>query len=88
MTRSEARAAIAGRIFEGTVGADELDTLRRERVVIQSLLFEGRNRVRVWQPDGTCPAGFEPTAPTLEDAYLRLMRSDVVAEAPVAGGVR
>jgi len=87
MSPSDARAALTGQVFEGTLDADELAAMRAERVVIQSLLFEGRNRVRVWQADGVCPRGFEPAAPTLEDAYLRLMRSGPVAEAAAAGGV-
>ena len=33
-------------------------------------------RVRVFEPNGTPPGGFERVTPTLEDAYLMLMRSD------------
>ena len=40
----------------------------------QAYLVEGRNRVRVYEPEGRTPAGFVPVAPTLEDAYLVLMR--------------
>jgi hypothetical protein len=61
--------------------------------VIQSVLVEGKNRVRVYQPDGVAPAGFEPMAANLEDAYLLLMQDTAQApqieeEAPalVAGG--
>jgi len=73
-TPSEARAAIAGHIFEGTVDIAELPRLRAERTVTQSLLVEGRNRARVYEPAGVPPAGFSPAAVTLEDAYLVLMR--------------
>jgi hypothetical protein len=45
------------------------------------VLVEGRNRVRVHQPDGLAPAGFEPVAPTLEDAYLVLMSEGALAGA-------
>jgi ABC-2 type transport system ATP-binding protein len=75
-TPSAARAAIAGRIWEGTVTAAELEELQRGRRVTQAVLVEGRNRVRVHEPNGSPPPGFEPVPPTLEDAYLVLVRAD------------
>lgn len=71
---SEARAAIEGRIFEGTVSADELTHLRAERMVTQVILLEGRHRARIYEPSGGPPRGFAPAPVTLEDAYLVLMR--------------
>ncbi|HEY4574060.1 MAG TPA: hypothetical protein VIJ26_08860, partial [Thermoanaerobaculia bacterium] len=50
--------------------------------VIQSILVEGKNRVRVYLPDGTPPAGFEPVQANLEDAYLLLMQD--AAQVPQA----
>ncbi len=92
----EARQAIAGRIYEGAVDAGALRELGHTHCVIQSLLVEGRNRARVFVPDGGVPAGFAPAAPTLEDAYLVLMRAGngpvngngalVASAARVAGG--
>jgi ABC-type multidrug transport system ATPase subunit len=73
-TPSEARAAIAGHIFEGTVDVADLPRLRAERTVTQALLVEGRNRARIYEPAGVPPAGFLPVNVTLEDAYLVLMR--------------
>jgi ABC-2 type transport system ATP-binding protein len=70
---SAARAAIEGRIFEGRVASGELAALRRERQVIQAVLVEGENRVRVHLPEGEPPPGFRPVAATLEDAYLLRM---------------
>jgi ABC-2 type transport system ATP-binding protein len=70
---SAARAAIEGRIFEGRVASGELAALRRERQVIQAVLVEGENRVRVHLPVGEPPPGFRPVAATLEDAYLLRM---------------
>ena len=70
---SAARAAIEGRIFEGRVASGELAALRRERQVIQAVLVEGENRVRVHLPAGEPPPGFRPVAATLEDAYLLRM---------------
>jgi ABC-type multidrug transport system ATPase subunit len=71
---SEARARIAGRIFEGKVAAEDLPEVSRRLRVTQAVLVEGRHRVRVYQPDGVAPAGFEAVAATLEDAYLLLMQ--------------
>jgi ABC-2 type transport system ATP-binding protein len=73
-TPGEARAAIAGHVFEGTVEIADLPQLRAERTVTQSMLVEGRNRARVYDPTDTPPAGFVPVTVTLEDAYLVLMR--------------
>ena len=44
--------------------------------ISQSLLFGGRNRLRVYAPSGDVPEGFERVPATLEDAYLVLMRSE------------
>lgn len=77
-TPRAARAAIEGTIFEGTASPAELPELRATRAVTQAILVEGRHRVRVYEPAGEAPAGFERVAPTLEDAYLVLMRSGVL----------
>jgi ABC-type multidrug transport system ATPase subunit len=71
---ARARASIRGRIFEGEVPTADLADLRRTRSVTQAILVEGKNRVRLYEPSGTSPAGFGPVEPTLEDAYLVLMR--------------
>jgi ABC-type multidrug transport system ATPase subunit len=73
-TPRAAREAIQGAIYEGTVAPADLPALRKERAVTQALLVEGRNRVRVYAPDRDAPPGFEPVQPSLEDAYLVLMR--------------
>jgi ABC-2 type transport system ATP-binding protein len=71
-TPTDARKAIEGTIHEGTISADSYHQLLSdpERCVTQAYLVEGRNRVRVYQPQGKPPEGFEGVAPTLEDAYL------------------
>jgi ABC-type multidrug transport system ATPase subunit len=74
-TPRAAREAMDGRIFEGVVSPSELPELRAGRQVTQELLVEGRHRVRVYSPDGDVPGGFLKVAPTLEDAYLVLMRT-------------
>jgi len=73
-TPGEARGAINGHIYEGSVDPSDLPRLRAEHTVTQALLVEGRNRTRVYQPHGAPPAGFAPASATLEDAYLVLMR--------------
>jgi len=83
-TPRAARAAIEGTIFEGTASPAELPELRRTHSVTQAILVEGRHRVRVFAPDGAAPPGFERVTPTLEDAYLVLMRSGL----PGLGGDR
>jgi ABC-type multidrug transport system ATPase subunit len=73
-TPREAREAIAGAIFEGTVPPAGLPDLARQWQVTQAVLVEGRHRVRVYDPSRQPPPGFEPVAATLEDAYLVLVR--------------
>jgi ABC-type multidrug transport system, ATPase component len=86
-TPAAARAALDGRIFEGPATMEQLKWLRDYFCVTQAVLMEGINRVRVYQPDGTPPAlpGFAAVAPTLEDAYLAVMRGNAtLAEPPLA----
>ena len=78
-TPSEARASINGKIFEGRVAAEELEEIKRRMRVTQAILVEGRNRVRIYEPGGQAPAGFEPIPATLEDAYLLLMQDEAVS---------
>ncbi len=73
-TPAEARARLAGRIFEGSVAESALPDLHRTRQVTQAVLVEGRTRVRIRAADGDAPAGFEPVPPTLEDVYMVLMQ--------------
>ncbi len=87
-TPGEARRALAGKIFEGYASNDELESLRTNRRVTAAHLIEGRNSVRLFEPSGVPPDGFEPVVATLEDAYLVLMRSDnnhISSLAPVTG---
>lgn len=72
-TPSQARAALSGSMYEGIVDRSEHERLKRETKVTQAMLSEGRMRVRLFEPRGTPPSGFEPTPATLEDAYLVLV---------------
>lgn len=87
-TPRAAREAMEGRIFEGVVSPSELPQLRESRQVTQELLVEGRHLVRVYEPDGNAPSGFAKVAPSLEDAYLVLMRTGALPglRAPLNGG--
>jgi ABC-type multidrug transport system ATPase subunit len=81
-TPAEARAALEGKIFEGMVTKNELELLRTTRAVTQTILSEGRHRVRLYEADGAPPPpGFEAARPTLEDAYFVTMRSGTLAGA-------
>ena len=73
-TPRAARAALQGRIFEGVVAPTGMAELRATRAITQTLLVEGRHRVRLYEPEGAAPAAFERVDPSLEDAYLVLMR--------------
>jgi ABC-type multidrug transport system ATPase subunit len=77
-TPSEARASVEGRIFEASVKRSELAELHRTQQVTQSLLVEGRMRVRILERSGHAPAGFSSVSATLEDAYLVYVTSDTL----------
>ena len=79
---AQARAMIAGRIYQGRVDdPTELAEVLDRRFVTQSILVEGRNQVRIFEPDAGAPVGFAPVEATLEDAYFVLMRGDLPVEA-------
>jgi ABC-type multidrug transport system ATPase subunit len=81
-TPAEARALIHGRIFQGTAETrEQLADWTATKRVTQSILVEGKNQVRVYEPDGNPPAGFSPVEPNLEDAYFVLMRGEALEEA-------
>jgi ABC-2 type transport system ATP-binding protein len=80
---SEALGRLHGAIYEATVSAEELETLRQSRYVTQAVLFEGKNRVRVYETNGSPPSGFAAAVPTLEDAYLLTMQGDLTNGAGV-----
>jgi ABC-type multidrug transport system ATPase subunit len=74
-TPGKARAELEHMLYEGTVNAGELESLRQSRCVTQALIVEGQIRVRVYETNGNPPAGFTAVPPTLEDAYLVQMRN-------------
>jgi ABC-type multidrug transport system ATPase subunit len=75
-TPTEARAALEGTVIEGSVEKGDLERIRAQHHVIQSMLVEGKLRVRIHATSGETPPGFTPVRPTLEDAYLVLTSAD------------
>jgi ABC-type multidrug transport system ATPase subunit len=92
-TPAEARASLAGTVYEGTAEREELEEINRTWTVTQAVLVEGKNRVRIHERSRVPGNGFEAVEPTLEDAYLVLMRTGELpgvpapVPAPVANGV-
>lgn len=88
----EARQAMEGAIFEGRITRGELVAFKQNHCVTQALLVEGQDRVRIYEPEGRIPAGFEAVIPTLEDAYMALMEKgqEVMdrVRTPAVGGAR
>lgn len=78
-TPTEARAAIAGTMFEGVVGRADLGAIADRYHVTQAFLVEGQNRVRLHAADGNVPPHFTAVAPTLEDAYHLLTQAAAAA---------
>jgi ABC-2 type transport system ATP-binding protein len=71
---SAARQDLDGSLWEGEPGPADLTALVAADRVLGSRLEEGRPLVRIHLPGGPPPPGFVPVRPTLEDAYLVLMR--------------
>jgi len=85
-TPAQAREACTGSIFEGHLASrEELDRLRTTHRVTQAMLLEGRHRARVFVDGGAPPPGFEPSASTLEDFYLAVVRGWIRGEGVEAG---
>lgn len=70
----EARGRVEGEVFDGQVEPGDVPTLERSGRVIRAVVVEGRHHVRLHAPDGEPPPGFRPAEPTLEDAYLVMIR--------------
>jgi len=60
---------LRGRIWVTAVPRSEVDTLRQRHAVISTRLYTGKTQIHVIADDHPGP-GFEPTEPTLEDAYF------------------
>lgn len=71
-TPAEARASVAGRIFEGEADGERRAACEARGRITSAYWVEGRHRVRLFVPAGEPPSGFSPAVPSLEDAYLVL----------------
>jgi ABC-2 type transport system ATP-binding protein len=78
-TPREARAGLQSRLFEGVVTRTEADRLSHTHAVTHVRLVEGQHVVRLVTDGTPPPAGFLPSEPTLEDAYLWLTRAGATA---------
>lgn len=72
----QAKQGLDGKVFEGAVDGEALGALPKTQRVLQSVLVEGENHVRIYSADGTAPVGCTPVLPSLEDAYLLVMRDE------------
>jgi len=81
-TPAEARQEVEGRLFEATVERSELARVGELHQVTRYLLVEGRIRVRIFEPSGQIPPGFQPVPASLEDAYLLAVRNGSAAPSP------
>ncbi|MCD4652510.1 ABC transporter ATP-binding protein [bacterium] len=70
-----ARQTLQNQIFQGSVSMDRLHKLSEDYCVTQSFLFEGNHQVRIYLADESPPEDFRSVQPTLEDAYLVMMRN-------------
>jgi ABC-type multidrug transport system ATPase subunit len=80
----QALQAIEGAIFEATITAATYERLISDPqyCITQAYLVGGSNRVRVYRPGGDPPAGFHTVPPTLEDAYLVVMKTGELPARP------
>ena len=89
-TPDAARAALTGHVLEGAIERDQLARMEEHATILKAVFLENVNRVRVYTGDKGSLPGFEPVEPTLEDAYLTLMRTDdspLALARPVASSV-
>jgi len=71
---SDARRRLEGRVFEGIVSPEALESIRGSHHVTQAVLVEGSMfRTRVQCAAGAQPDGFVQMPPTLEDVYFGVM---------------
>jgi len=79
--------ALAGRVWTSSVARADVEPLRERHAVISTRLYGGKTQVNVIADARPAP-GFEPAAPTLEDAYFAAIGGYLAlpAQAAVAAG--
>ena len=78
VARTTPRAAVdamIGKVYQGVVDRARVPDLEAQLTVLQTLLHEGGSLVRVYSESGAPTPEFQATDPSLEDAYLALMRT-------------
>jgi len=73
-TPAQARAQLAGRIFQGYAETADLRDLSTRHCMTEAVLVERRNRVRLFVASGPAPQGFSEAEPNIGDAYMVRMR--------------
>ena len=79
--------ALAGRVWTSSVARADVQQLRAQHAVISTRLYSGKTQVNVIADARPAP-GFEPAAPTLEDAYFAAIGGHLAmpAQPAVAAG--
>ncbi len=79
--------ALTGRVWTSSVARADVEPLRERHAVISTRLYSGKTQVNVIADARPAP-GFEPAAPTLEDAYFAAIGGhlSMPAQAAVAAG--
>src|SRR5262249_7341877 len=77
-------AELNGKVWKKSIAHDEIANYRERFQLISMRLFAGRTLVHVLS-DALPEAGFEPTAPDLEDLYFATIKG--FAHRPAAGPV-
>ena len=73
-TPTKAISELNESIYEGIVERERMGEFFRDYFVTQTILYEGRNRTRIYAQSGPAPSGFQQVKPTLEDAYFIITR--------------
>ena len=74
-TPTLAISQLNGMIHEGFINREHIAEFSKDYFVTQTVLYEGRNRTRIYIKSGQPPAGFQQVKPTLEDAYFIITRN-------------
>ncbi len=77
-TPEEMRNAVRGRVWEVTAGADEMASIRQAAIETGLQRSGDRIKVRMVSDEAPGPAA-EPVEPTMDDAYIGLMRQTPAA---------
>jgi ABC-2 type transport system ATP-binding protein len=74
-TPTLAISQLNGMIYDGFIDRERIAEFSKDYFVTQTVLYEGRNRTRIYVKSGPSPAGFQQVKPTLEDAYFIITRN-------------